>query len=120
MPHAAQHSDRVAKQMRFLLALILIVSLAGCMSPTWHKSRVDDKTRSCLTVGANIRLVSECLAEHGISLKDTKSQYPYFISCWPYWGYPMVYSCGSVYITTKPDGTIESWKVEGTIEKLHG
>lgn len=90
------------------------------MSPEWHKSRIERKVQSCLRVGAHIHSAAECLAGVGVSLKDANTQHPYFISCWPYWGFPIVYSCGNVYIKVRPDGIIESWKAEGTVEKLHG
>jgi hypothetical protein len=107
--------------MKRLATLVLAGLLSGCMSAPWHKSRVEEKVAGCIASGVNVASAAECLKKKGVTLKRNEhaAQHYYYISCWPYWGYPFVYSCGTVNIQTNDDGIIESWKVDGTIEKLH-
>lgn len=107
--------------MKRLAILILASLLAGCMSAPWHKSRIEEKVAGCISLGVSVASAAECLKQRGVTLKRSEyaAKHYYYISCWPYWGYPFVYSCGTVNIQTKDDGVIESWTVDGTIEKLH-
>ena len=108
--------------MKYPLIVIISLMLSGCMSPSWHKSRIEEKVGTCLVVGDSINNAINCLEKRGIPLKQVElmPHSYYYYSCWPYWGYPLVDSCGSIRVHTNTDNIIESWKVDGTIEKLSG
>ena len=86
------------------------------MSPDWHKAKYQAKSEKCLVEGVDIQTALNCFEANGIKgFKIYKNQYDY-MSCSPYWGYPMVASCGGIKIDTDKNGIVTWWRTWGSFD----
>jgi len=70
---------------------------------------------ACVASGADLEKAKSCLASRGLDVSISGRDRILIIECGPYWGYPLVQSCGSLEVLGNGNH-ITTWRVHGSRE----
>ena len=103
----------------FKPVLIIIMSvffITACTSPEKLENHYSQIGGKCIAIGKKMNSVEECIgvdfresAYQGQIVKDHQS-------CKPYWGFPLVQSCGGIKIIYSQDKTVTKWLAWGQFD----
>ena len=101
---------------KFTVSILSIFLVGACVSPNTIKGHYDRVGSECIAIGKSMSEVEACTNVDFYEYKNKENTVKDYRTCWPYWGFPFMQSCGGLKIIYNKENRVDRWNAWGKLD----